>query len=30
MEIKIKKKEFQKLFNIACTTWKPKLEEKSC
>ncbi len=28
MEIKIKKKEFQKLFNIACTTWKPKLEEK--
>ncbi len=28
MEIKIKKKEFQKLFNIACATWKPKLEEK--
>ena len=26
--IKIKKKEFQKLYNIACTTWKPKFDEK--
>ncbi len=26
--IKIKKSEFQKLYNIACNTWKPKFEEK--
>jgi len=26
--IKIKKKEFQKLYNIACSTWQPKFDEK--